>query len=304
MAEPLPVGFAGFAPKDPLLRMADMRANRTKVSSSTRVIKPGHPLISAANGTCDRCAVLGTSEVVDIDISNGGSAPTTGVFSFRVTDFGSVVLTSPTVPYNATIAQVQAAWDTMIGPGNVTVSLLDGTQWPVAGTTYRLTFKGKWASRNVGTITAVNNTMNNTGDISNVVSTAGVNGYVSSTTLIGFSTAYDVQGGEAYTYGREFAMPPLNLEGKFATDALSILFERLESSRRFIAAVDPFVALAVSHLDTACDIGWNIDTQQCYIAVGRTDNAIVKPVEILPDQLGLKGGLVEFVVVAANIGVV
>ena len=301
MADALPNGFAGFAPRDVNNAMFDLTLNLPKLSGSTVAIKKGTPLIYDTN-SCAGAARQGTNEKVEIDLTNGGSVPTTGSFYLLWTPPNGTQLTIGPIAYNASVSDVQKAWDAAVGPGNTLIANEDsGTGvWPTAAVDYSITFKGKYSARNVGAVTVGTNTMDQTGAPNITVATAGVEGHVTSTTLIGFANDWDA-GGSIVNWDALFPKAP-NLDDPYGSTK-QYLIQRALPGRRFVANYDPLYALAQSVVSTtAVDIGYNLDNDQFFIKPTTTVGLVY--VTGLIDPIGKYGGLVEFELKTAAIALV
>lgn len=306
MALPLPNGFSGFRVLDEGYHLIDPRASLPKLTSSSRVIKDGTPLILDATGYIDAAAKQGTNEEQRVNITNGGNVPTTGSFYLAWVPPGldadgnaiASVSIGP-IPYNATVAQVQALVDAAVGGGNITVALVagGGTSWPTALTYYSFTFVGKYSAKNVAAMTVGANTMDQTGTPVIATQTAGVAGYVTSTSFVGFSHDWDLYGA-AVNYERMFPLPP-NLESPPGS-AKRYLFSRALLGRRFAGKYDPNYAVTQALIGDSVDIGYNVTDDQHYVSAGAS-NALVKIVEIPIESIGKYGGEVIFTVLSAAI---
>jgi Bacteriophage lambda head decoration protein D len=158
-----------------------------------------------ANVTLDatKFSANGTNEVQTITVSGSPTGGTLGVLSFGGVSTGDPSV-DPTLPYNATAAQVLAAIEGLpylgpseemlyIGVGNVTVTLSGGV--------YTVTFVGQLAGANMPqlVVTGTALTGGTTPAVATATSTAGQpgiypNGYIPCGTVLGKVTATGLYG--------------------------------------------------------------------------------------------------------------
>jgi len=290
------MGFEGFSPRRIVLANSINPLNREKVSTSTRAIKQGSPVITAANNTLDRVAVQGTNEVQTITITG---TPTGGTFtitsaitgSSAKTASGNFTGTTVAIARNATAAVVQAALETILGEGNV---VCGGGPFP--GTPVSVTFRGELSSTNVAALTTTDSFTGGSSPASAVTTaTAGVTGLVTSTVLLGFSLMNDTN--PLPTWPGMFAPGITNFDGPYGNSAKPITVHPAYSGEIFQGCIWPTETVTAGLVDNAYSLGWNLDEECVYIRTGDTSNAIVRIVGIMPGELGKVGGVVDFVVV-------
>lgn len=292
-------GFAGFAPRRPIPANAIVPLSRLKVSSSTRNIKKGHPIINAANNTCDRANTQGTNEVQTVTITGtptGGSFTLTSaiVGASQVTATRLFTGTTVAIPFNATAAVLQAALETILGVGNV--SCAGG---PFPGTACTITFLGELAYVDVAALTKTDSLTGGTTPASAVTTTtAGVQGAVTSTVILGFSEMNDVS--PVSNWPVSFAQSPLNLDGPYGFSAKPILIHMDEAGEVYQGNIWPTETVTASLVNpaTAYCLGYNPLEETCYIrTLDTTTNAMIRIIGIPPGEVGKVGGLVDFVII-------
>lgn len=291
-------GFVGFTPRRPITANTLTPLSRLKLSSSTRNIKKGHPLISATADTCDRAATQGTSEVQTLTITGtptGGSFTVTSTITgySRLTSDNNFTGTTVAVAYNATAAVLQAALETILGVGNVVCA-----GGPFPGTACTITFGGELAHTNVAALTTTDSLTGGSSPASAITTTtAGVNGAVTSTVILGFSEMNDVSPVSAWP--ASFSQGPLNLDGPFGFSAKPILIHPDMSGEIYSANIWPTETVSTSLVSTsvAYTIGYDVANDCCYVRTGdTTTNAIVRIVGIPAGEDGKVGGRVDFMI--------
>jgi hypothetical protein len=291
-------GFVAFSPRRPITANALVPLSRLKVSSSTRNIKKGHPIISAASDTCDRANTQGTNEVQTLTITGtptGGSFTVTSTITgySRLTADNNFTGTTVAVAYNATAAVLQAALETILGVGNVVCA-----GGPFPGTACTITFQGELAVTNVAALSTTDSLTGGSTPASAIsTTTAGVNGAITSTVIMGFSEMNDVS--PVSQWPTSFPQAPLNLDGQYWNSGKPILIHPDMSGEIYTGAIWPTETVATSLVSTstAYTIGYDVVNDCCYIRTGDTStNAIVRIVGIPPGQNGVVGGNVDFMI--------
>jgi len=295
--DPLPSGFMNFQEaRNIAMNGAIQPTFRQKLAGSVNVIKKGHPLITGASGTYDLAAVLGTNEVQTLTFAGTVTTFTLAITGRRLDTGVSTTETTSLITYNADFnvlaANVQRALQLLanVGVDNITVERTSATVLTVR-------YKNFLSARNVAQITAP--TVNGGGTVTPATGTAGVDGYVTSATLLGFADRFER--GSITNWQRQFAQPTdLNLDGEFWTDPLEMCIFPLRDNI-FRAAIEHDVAVAASMIGTSYPIGWNVDRAQCYVATQQATNAIATVVGVAPDQVGVIGGTVDFIIASGAI---
>lgn len=297
MASPYPEGFRALSTRYQQSLGDPFRISYPKESGGS-TIKDGTPVLKSSAGAESILRVSVTAGVAEVNTITITGTPTGGSFTISYTGMGSTQTTAA-IAYNATAATVQNALQALsnLGAGNVTV-----TGGPGPGTPYVLTFTGYLASKVITTVTTTDSFTGGSSPASAVVkTTSGTQGRISSTTFFAFADEWETDIGAAGAYGREFPMPPANLDGKFVTDANAILVEPVGVGKVFTARISHDVAVAASMSGNTYDIGYNLSRDDFYINTGTTTNALARIVSVQPDQVGIFGGLVDFVIPAAAI---
>lgn len=302
--DPLPSGFRGFYEARPLgINGALQLLTRKKLSSSTNVIKKGHPLIVGTGGTYDLAAVTGG--VNEIQTLTFGGTITGGTFTLTFTgpllSTGvSTAVTTTAITYTSDFtvlaASVQMALQLLgnIGVDNVTVVR-------TSGTVLTLTYTNFLGSRNVAAIAYTSSLTGTSPTITVATGTAGTAGYISSTGLLGIADKFEK--GSISSWQRQYPQPiDLNLDGKFWTDSLDMPIFPLRD-QVFFANIEHDVAVTRALIDTTVDIGWYLTRSQAYLSSATAVNAIAKIVFVEDDQVNVVGGKVGFIIIASAIAV-
>lgn len=269
---------------------------RTKLVGSTFNVKKGHPLIVGASGTYDRVAVTGTNEQHTLTFA-GTVTSFTLAFTGRDAVTGvSVTRTTPAIAYNADFTVLAASVQTQlellsnVGVDNVSVVRTSATVLTV-------TYTGLLSGRNVAILVSA---PTGGGTLTVAASVAGVDGYVTSTALLGFADKFEI--GTIDNWQRHFPQPiDLNLDGDTAEAKTMCIYPL--TAQTFRGAIEHDVLATSALIDTTASIGWYPSREQCYVATTIATNAVVKIVGVAPDQEGVPGGIVDFIVLAANIAV-
>lgn len=298
--QPIREGFRGFALRDRFIPFL----GATKITpNATYPLKKGYPLI-LASGLGTVAAVTGTDEIQRITITG---TPTGGSFTLTYTDPNSVVATTAAIAYNATAAQVQAALEalTNIGTGNVLAA-----GGPLPGSVVNITFQNNLSSTNVTAMTTTDSFTGGSSPASAITTpTSGVRGYITSTQILGFSDEWE-SGPLDGKYPRSFAQAPIELDLPFSgyvngasAPSREIKFTpaAIGANVTFIGAVGPYTAVTQALVGTDVDLGWDVTRKEVYVrADGTVSNALARVISIPDNQVGVFGGLVEFVVLAAD----
>lgn len=295
--DPLPSGFKDFQEaRNIAMNGAIQPTFRQKLAASTNVIKKGHPLIVASTSYYDLAAVTGTNEVQTLTFAGTVTTFTLAITGRRLDTGVSTTETTALITYNADFnvlaANCQRALQLLanVGVDNITVERTSATVLTVR-------YKNFLSARNVAQITAP--TVNGGGTVTPATGTAGVDGYITSTTLLGFADRFEK--GSITNWQRQFAQPiDLNLDGEFWTDPLEMCIFPLRD-QVFRASIEHDVAVALTQIGNTYPIGWNVDRSQCYIATQQATNAVATVVGVSPDQVGVIGGVVDFIITSAAI---
>lgn len=292
-------GFMGFTPRRPITANAIVPLSRLKLSSSTRAIKKGHPIISATGDTCDRANTQGTNEVQTVTITGtptGGSFTLTSnvVGASQVTADGNFTGTTAAIPFNATAAQLQAALEPILGVGNVSCA---GGPYP--GTACTITFLGELAYTDVAVLVKADSFTGGSSPASAVTTTtAGVQGAITSTVILGFSEMNDVS--PVSNWPTSFPQGPLNLDGPYGFSPKPILIHTDESGEIYTGNIWPTetVQNALVNPAVAYCLGYNALEDTCYIrTLDTSTNAMIRIVGIPAGEAGKVGGRVDFMII-------
>lgn len=295
--DPLTDGFNGFSEvRNIAINGAVQPTFRTKLAGSVLAIKKGHPLIVGALGTFDRCAVTGTNEQQTLTFAGTVTSFTLAVTARSLTSGISITATTPAIAYNADFNVLAANVKTQLQLlANVGVDNVDVVR--TSATVLTVTFKNLLSGRDVGAIVSA---PSGGGTLTVATSVAGVNGYVTSTTFLGFADRSEL--GTIPNWQRQFPQPiDLNLDGKTWVDSKETCIFPLRD-QVFRARIEHDVAVdRATHIDQTYPIGWYPDRQQCYIATLQSTNAVAKIVGVAPDQQGAVGGIVDFIIIPGAI---
>lgn len=323
MPAPLRTGLAGFRLLVPSDLITSYGKRRAKLSGSTRNVRAGTPVIAGASNTLDRINITGGTNEVQRLTPAQGAADTGGTFKINLLLPSGTVQTA-SIAFSASLATIQAAIEAVLPNSNrenpTDAPKIRGTNSVVAsggplftaagglGSAVDLTFTGKFSAQNITATTITSSLTGTTPSITPSTVTAGVYGYASSTTFIGFANEFEqgplaapVSGGSA-AYGREFAQAPLNLDGPFASSAFEILYWPAGPHPfEFEAAIEPWLPVTAGMVGTSYDLGYNVTYDQFYVSTATTTAAIVKVTAIPDGQLGVYGGLVRATILPAAV---
>ncbi len=301
MGTPAFEGFRGLVGLQPGADGVPFRASYFKFAAGT--IKSGTPVILSASGNgnaIQRVALtLGVNNVQSLTFTGTVSG---GSFTLSVTT-GGVTAVTAAIAWNATAIQVQMALELLsnVGAGNVTV-----TGGPAPGTPFAVTFTNYLGSRVIPVMVRVNSLTGSTPEVVPAEVTAGVQGRISSTAFFAFSNDWETDAsalGDPATggYGYEFGHPPANTDGPFWNSPNPINVEPIANGKLFMANIAHDIAVTNAMVGTTYDIGYNLTRDDFFINTGTTVNPLALITRVVEGQLGLKGGLVEFVMPAAAV---
>jgi len=295
MADPIGEGFSGFEPASHL--RGNVRTDARILTTQTLIVKKSFPLIFSS-GNVQVAAVTGTNEQQTVTMTG---SPTGGTFTLT---YGGA--TTAAIPYNATALQVYTALVALssIGLGNIKVT---GTQLPAG--TVTVEFTGALSATDVAAMTKTDSLTGGTTPATVITTaTAGVKGYVTSTSICGFAAEWE-NGSVDGIYPRSFSQAPAELGlpfsgatfGTGATPRREMIFYPAMAGNLFKGCIDPTVAVsAATHVLLKCDIGYDPGNKLCYLRTGSTSNTLALITGIVPGQDGVKGGQVYFKILDAK----